>query len=92
MRGLTVGAALLAGWAQVVRAQAPAQQPPRAGGEHARRLLDDALLASARPRELDFAQDLVARFKRAADAAPRSAPVLLDHAIALDRAASLVQA
>jgi len=91
MRGLTIAAALLAGWAQVAQAQAPAQ-PPQADGEHARRLLDDAILASASARKLDLAQEVVARFQRAAEAAPRSTPALLDYAIALDRAASLEQA
>jgi tetratricopeptide (TPR) repeat protein len=87
MRRSTLAVALLAGWAPMARAQVRASE----GGEHARRLLDDALLASATP-SMTAGQDLVARFKLAAEAAPRSAPALLDYAVALDRAANLEQA
>jgi predicted Zn-dependent protease len=85
MRGLTLAVALLAGGARA-GVEAPG------GGEHARRLLDDALLASSAVRATDAGPDLVARFKLAAEAAPRSAPALLDYAVALDRAANLEQA
>jgi Flp pilus assembly protein TadD len=82
MRGLTLVLALLAGGA---RAGVEAQ----AGGEHARRLLDDALAAA---RTTDAGPEAVARFKIAAEAAPHSAPALLDYAVALDRAGNLEQA
>src|SRR2546423_13677293 len=88
MRGLRLAAALLAGWAQPARPQAAAP----AAGEHARRLLDDALLASTPEHATDAPQDLVPRFKVAAEAAPRFVPALLDYAVALDRAANLEQA
>src|SRR5207245_2517796 len=88
VRKLTLAAALLAGWAQAARAQAAAP-----ASEHARRLLEEALVASrAAPRAIDAGPDLVARFKLAAQAAPRSAPALLDYAVALDRAANLERA
>ena len=61
MRKLTLAAALLAGWVQAARAQAAAP-----ADEHARRLLDEALLASAAPRTMDAGPDLLARFKLAA--------------------------
>jgi tetratricopeptide (TPR) repeat protein len=91
MRSLITGAALLACWAQVARADAPGQ-PPVPIGEHARRLLDEAILASATAARPDATPDLVPRFKLAAEAAPHWAPALLDYAIALDRAAILEQA
>src|SRR5207245_241355 len=68
MRKLTLAAALLAGWAQAARAQAAVP-----ASEHARRLLDEALVASgAAPRAIDAGPDLVARFKLAGQAAPGS--------------------
>jgi Flp pilus assembly protein TadD len=89
MRGFTVAltAALLASQARVARAEPP---PPLS--EHARRLLDEAVLASVTARKLDVAQELVARFRLAAEAAPTSAPALLDYAVALDRAGRLEEA
>ena len=101
MRGLTICAAVLAaagcGHATAARKDAPAAAvaPPApvgepiaapSAGERARRLLDEALLAASSARKLDRAQDLVARFRPAAEAAPQSAPALLDYAISLDRA------
>jgi tetratricopeptide (TPR) repeat protein len=75
-----------------VSAKAFAQPQQAISGERARRLLDDAVAAASAMQTFDFPQDLAVRFREAAEAAPRSAPALLDYAIALDRSGKLDEA
>src|SRR5438309_7346672 len=76
----------------VVSAHAALAEPSPAADERARRLLDDAVLASASERPSDPSQDPSARFHVALEAAPRWAPALFDYAVALDRMGKLEEA
>src|SRR5207237_1955188 len=63
-------------------------------GERARRLLDEALLAA---KELELrgvapAEEIVARFRAAADASPRAAAAWFDLAVVLEKAGKVADA
>ena len=80
--------------AAAVAAPAPAPapvKPPEGPGEHARRLMDDALLAQKNAAQVG--QDVVVqKFQAAAEAAPGPGPALYDLAVALDRAGRTAEA
>jgi Flp pilus assembly protein TadD len=84
---LTAGLGVLGAWSAAPPAS-PQLEPKAAPGEHARRLLDEALLAAQdlERQGLGPSDELLGRFREAAAAAPGAVPPQFDLAVALERA------
>src|SRR5205807_1810318 len=92
--GFGVLAALMAAPAQTAQPREAPAAEQSGPGERARRLLDEALLAAKEleSRGVAAADEIVARFRAAAEASPRAAAVWFDLAVALEKAGKLADA